>query len=287
MTDTALGIVFRPQRPPEELLATAAAADRAGVDELWLWEDCFEESGIAAAAAALARTDRLRLGIGILPVPLRNPALTAMEVTTLARMFPGRVHVGLGHGVQEWMGQVGARVESPMTLLREYVTAVRRLLAGERVSVEGRYVRLQDVQLGWPPDPVPPIAVGAVKPKTIALAGEIADGMVLSGETTEEDVRDAAAAYDAARGTQPGRVTTFLIAVTGPDAPARYAAEIAHWRLDPARPYGVAGSPADLAAEVRRRVAAGAGAVILQPTAEDDPVAYARTVGEQVRPLVG
>src|SRR3712207_6924974 len=47
------------------------------------------------------------------PVPLRNVALTAMELATLGRLFPGRIRGGVGHGVQEWMAQVGARVESP------------------------------------------------------------------------------------------------------------------------------------------------------------------------------
>ena len=67
----------------------------------------------------------------MLPVPLRNPALAAMEIAALARMFRGRVHVGVGHGVLDWMDQVGARARSPMTLLREYVTALQALLAGE------------------------------------------------------------------------------------------------------------------------------------------------------------
>jgi alkanesulfonate monooxygenase SsuD/methylene tetrahydromethanopterin reductase-like flavin-dependent oxidoreductase (luciferase family) len=116
---TTLGAVFRPQLPPERLRAVASAAEDAGLDELWLWEDCFWESGIASAAAALAWTERLRVGIGLLPVPLRNVALTAMEAATLHRLFPGRVDIAVGHGVQEWMAQVGARVESPMTLLRE------------------------------------------------------------------------------------------------------------------------------------------------------------------------
>src|SRR4051794_21634253 len=117
---TRLGVIFRPQFPPEQLRAMAEAADDAGVEELWLWEDCFLESGIAAASAALAWTERLTVGVGVLPVPLRNPALAAMEIATLARLFPGRIRIGLGHGVQEWMGQVGVRAESPMTLLREY-----------------------------------------------------------------------------------------------------------------------------------------------------------------------
>ena len=87
---TALGVVFLPQLPPERLRAVARAADDAGLEQLWLWEDCFWESGIASVAAALAWTERLRVGVGLLPVPLRNVALTAMEVATLHRLFPGR-----------------------------------------------------------------------------------------------------------------------------------------------------------------------------------------------------
>src|ERR1043165_8722354 len=142
---TILGAVFLPQVPPERLRGVALAADEAGLEELWLWEDCCRESGVAAAAAVLAWTGRLRVGVGLLPAPLRNVALTAMELATMHRLFPDRLTVGGGHGVQDWMGQVGARVESPMTLLREYLTALRALLRGERVSVSGRYVKLDEV----------------------------------------------------------------------------------------------------------------------------------------------
>ena len=85
---TTLGAVFLPQLPPSRLRPVAEAADAAGLEELWLWEDCFRESGVATAAAALAWTDRLRVGIGLLPVPLRNVALTAMEMATLERAVP-------------------------------------------------------------------------------------------------------------------------------------------------------------------------------------------------------
>src|SRR6266540_5106080 len=153
----SLGVVFRPQFAPERLRGVARAADESGLEQLWLWEDCFGESGISAAAAALAWTERVRVSIGLLPVPLRNVALTAMEVATLARLFPDRVEVGVGHGVQAWMGQVGARAASPLTLLREHLTALRALLAGERVTAEGRYVRLDGVALDWPPERPPPL----------------------------------------------------------------------------------------------------------------------------------
>jgi alkanesulfonate monooxygenase SsuD/methylene tetrahydromethanopterin reductase-like flavin-dependent oxidoreductase (luciferase family) len=131
---TTLGAVFLPQFPPERLRGMARTADDAGLEELWLWEDCFKESGVASAAAILAWTGRPRVGVGLLPVPLRNVALTAMEIATLERLFPGRLVVGVGHGVQDWMGQVGARVASPLTLLREYLVALGRLLDGEHVA---------------------------------------------------------------------------------------------------------------------------------------------------------
>ena len=146
MSDAAkppvVGAICRPQTPPEEMLRAAVEADRAGLSELWLWEDCFLEGGLTSAAAILASTERTVVGIGLLPMPLRNVAITAMEVATLARMFPGRLRVAVGHGVQPWMEQVGARVPSPLGLAREYLVALRRLLAGERVTVTGRLRRL-------------------------------------------------------------------------------------------------------------------------------------------------
>ena len=173
-----LGLTFVPTLPPERLRAIALACDRH-LDELWLWEDCFKESGIASAAAALAWTERLGVGLGLMPVPLRNVALTAMEVATVHRMFPGRFHPGVGHGVQEWMGQVGARVGSPLALLEEYAVALRRLLDGEEVTVRGRYVRLDRVRLDWPPVPGTPLWLGGIGPRTLELSGRLGDGVLL------------------------------------------------------------------------------------------------------------
>src|SRR4051812_1162611 len=187
------GVVFRPQSPPEDLRAVVEYADAAGLEELWLWEDCFLEGGLSTAAVALAWSTRLRIGIGLLPVPLRNPAVAAMEIATLARLFPDRLVVALGHGVQEWMVQVGAAVDSPMTLLREHTTAVRSLLAGERVTVDGRYVRLDGGALDRPPPTPPRLLVGARGPRTMSLAGEISDGVLLDTVTDPDAVRRARA----------------------------------------------------------------------------------------------
>jgi len=269
---TTLGAIFLPQNPPETLRRIARTADDAGLEELWLWEDCFLNGGISAAAAALAWTERLRVGVGITPVPFRNVAVEAMEIATLRRMFGDRAIIGLGHGVQEWMTQVGARAQSPMTLLREYVSALRALLAGESVTTVGRYVTLDSVKLDWPASPAPQIVLGATGPKTLQLSGELADATILTSSTTPDGVR-AARGHIAADGH---RVIVFVQAATGPGAEGRVREASA-----------LTGDAAAIAEGVRRFAEAGADSVILQPT-EDEPDVenFIRFVAQRVRPLV-
>ena len=256
-----LGVVFLPSTAPERLEGVARQADRSGLTEIWLWEDCFKESGIAPAAAVLAWTARVRVGIGLLPVPLRNVALTAMEIATLQRLFPSRVIAGIGHGVQEWMGQVGARPESPMTLLREYTTALTALLAGEHLTTSGRYVHLDDVALDWPPLEPAPLLVGAVGPKSLALAGELSDGTILTGGSTPEQAAAARAIIDPAAAAA-GRSRPSLVAFLEPEAGA---------------------DAATVADGVRRLADAGADTVAVQPDPdESDLEGFVRFIAEDV-----
>ncbi|MFE3259070.1 LLM class flavin-dependent oxidoreductase [Nocardia sp. NPDC059229] len=288
---TTLGVVFRPQQPPERLRDVVRAADESGLDELWLWEDCFLEGGIATAAAALAWSERVRVGVGVLPVPLRNVAVTAMELATLERMFPGRGIWGVGHGVQDWMGQVGERVASPIALLREYLDALRALLAGQRITVQGRYVRLDDVALDWPPVAAPPILAAATGPRTLSVVGEAADGVILTSSTPADGIRTAAGIVRAARpealAAQPYPIVVYLLAATGSGAAERVAAELRAEGRDTIPDIGVAGDAQAIADTVLRWIEAGATSVVLQPTGDEpDPVGFVRFAAEQVRPLV-
>ncbi|MFD4347861.1 LLM class flavin-dependent oxidoreductase [Streptomyces coelicoflavus] len=289
---TGLGAVLRPQLAPERLRAVAQVADEMGLEELWLWEDCFREGGISSAAAVLAWTERVRVGVGLLPVPLRNVAVTAMEAATLHRMFPGRAVLGVGHGVQDWMGQVGARVESPVTLLREYLLALRALLRGERVSAEGRYVQLDDVALDWPPERAEGVLAGATGPRSLRLAGEAADGTVLTANTPPDGVRRARRLIDegraaAGRGDDLHKVVVYLLAATGTGARERLRAELVAEGVADVPDLGVAGDAEAVAEAVRRLAEAGADTVVLQPTGDEpDPEGFVRFAAEQVRPLV-
>lgn len=273
-----VGIVFRPQLPPERLREFVASAEAAGLDDVWLWEDCFLEGGLTSAAAALAGSGSLRVGLGLMPAPLRNPALAAMEIATLARLFPGRFVPAAGHGVMPWMDQVGATVASPMTLLREWVTAVRSLLHGHTVTVSGQYVRLSQVALDWPPPAAPPLLVGGRGPRTVALAGEIADGLVLdAGRISLEAVRQAVATAAARRAHE---VVVYVAFAAGEHARERIEAELQPSSA-PLSERAAFGAAADIARSIRSFADAGATTVVLQPTGTDpDPAATVTLAGE-------
>lgn len=281
-----LGIAYVPTLPPERLRELATAAEDAGLDELWVWEDCFKQSAIASAAAALAMTSTIPVGIGLLPAPLRNVALTAMEFATLERMFPGRLIAGVGHGVQDWMQQVGARVASPLTLLEEYATALRALLAGEQVTVEGRYVRLDAVQLDWPPLVSPPLLLGGVGPRTLALAARLGDGVLLGNDLDDDALRKTCATVAAAADGATAITATQIVA-TGPDAQQRLDRELPFWGRSAGSGIGVAGDAAAVVASLRRWADAGITSVVIQPTRDEPDLAgFLRFLGQQVRPLL-
>lgn len=284
---TSIGAVFRPQFAPETLRDVALAGEAAGLEQLWLWEDCFLSSGLAPAAAVLAWTERLRVGIGLMPVALRNVALTAMEIATLERMFPGRFIAGFGHGVQDWMGQAGARVSSPMTLLREQGEALGRLLAGENVTTAGRYVTLTDVELAWPPTTPVHLASGGVGPRTLALAGELADAVILTSGIPPEQLAGSRTLIEEARAalgrTAPLNLIAYVAAAFGPGAGDRMAADRAKRESNPA---DVHGEPAEVAEALGAWVAAGVDTIVLEPTPDEpDPVAFARAAAEVGRLL--
>jgi alkanesulfonate monooxygenase SsuD/methylene tetrahydromethanopterin reductase-like flavin-dependent oxidoreductase (luciferase family) len=268
-----IGLVIRPEWPPERLRGYAAAVEAAGLDDVWLWEDCFFSGGVAAASAALAATSSVRVGLGLMPAPLRNPVLAAMEISGLARLFPGRFVPAAGHGVLPWMVQVGAAVSSPMGLLREWVPAVRALLRGETVTVSGEYVRLDQVTLDWPPAEVPPLLVGARGPKTLALAGELADGLCLDASFTAAGVAQAIAQSVGAQpaATRPAEVVVYLPTGSAPGSAERILAQL----RSPAEPLAertALGTPAEVAAAIRAYAEAGATTVALQPTPDDPDI---------------
>ena len=180
MKNYNLGIMFRREHAPEDLPGFARRAEEAGFDELWVVEDCFYGSGIASAATALACTDTITVGVGIMPAVVRNPVFAAMEIATLSRLYPGRFLPGLGHGMANWMHQIGAFPKSQLKALGEVTVTIREMLAGKRLTYDGTQIHLDQVELVYPPDEIHPISLGVRGPKSLALSGQVADGTILA-----------------------------------------------------------------------------------------------------------
>jgi 5,10-methylenetetrahydromethanopterin reductase len=210
----SIGMCFDRTFPAASVTEFATRLEAGDVDQLWIIEDCFYTAGISLAATALARTERLTVCLGILPAVARNAAITAMEIATLANLAPGRLLAGIGHGVQEWMEQMGARTPSPVTTLDEVISVTRRLLRGEQVTFAGKHVSLTDVTLEQPPTIVPPVLAGVRGPKSLALAGRVADGIVLAEGAGPTYIRSALA-----HAGHPAefRVSVFTVLCTASD----------------------------------------------------------------------
>lgn len=162
----------------QDIVQSARVAEASGWDSIWLGEDYFFRGGATMAAAVAMATSRVDIGLGIMtPLP-RHPALMAMEIAALQELSGGRIVPGVGAGVGSWMRQMGLDYRSPLTVMREGVELTRRLLAGETVTEHGLF-HLRGVRLRFP-TVAAPVLLGAVGPRALELAGEIADGTVLS-----------------------------------------------------------------------------------------------------------
>jgi len=305
----AIGVIFHPKFPPETLGDYARRAESAGFDELWLWDDCFLPGAFTSAAIALSATHRLKVGIGLLPATAYNPLFAAMEITTLARAFPDRILPGFGHGVGTWMAQIGAASKSSMKALDETVTAVRQLLGGDLVTTHGEQVNLDKVQMQLTPAQVPPLYIGAIRERSLRLAGRVGDGTILTEMSSPAYVRwawghiragmaeagrlrhrlvvyldvkvnsDGGVARAAMRRLLAARLPWADVQLTALGIEAEVAAFIQAHGFDGVErqmpdewvdAFSAAGTPDQAADAIQRLIAAGADSVVFQPL-DGDP----------------
>jgi len=218
----SLGVALMGRGLPAATAAWARAAERGGLGSVWIIEDYFHPGAYALAGAAAGATERVAVGLGVVNPYTRHPALVAMETAALAAMAPGRVVLGLGSSNRRWIdAQMAIPFKTPLRGLREGTEIARRLLAGERVTVAGECFSAHDVALDSPaPSPVP-ILLGVKGPRALALAAEIADGVLGSVLTSPAHVRRVRAATAGARPPH-GRfaVAAYLPMAVGDDGAA-------------------------------------------------------------------
>src|SRR5437899_7646584 len=160
----------------------AERAEALGYESIWLADTGAGPDAFVVAAAAALATRRIRLGTAVVPIYTRALPVLAAGAGSCAQLMPGRPFVlGLGVSsetiVDAWGGVPYRR---PPARMRETVAALRPMLAGDRVTFEGKTVRTRGFRLVSPPPAPVPISVGALMPPMLELAGEIADGVILN-----------------------------------------------------------------------------------------------------------
>ena len=207
--DGSLGLSLQDQ---EQVSREAA---RLGYSSVWTPEgpgvDSFHLCQLRWAASTDVVDGGLTTGISVSPVSLRGPVALAMSAGTLSRITGGRFLLGIGVGglyQEETRRAFGVPEASPVQLMREYLTTVRGLLAGEVVTYEGKVVNLRGVQLAFDSPPRTPLYLGALGPQMLRLAGQLADGVALNWCTPEQIAwsRERVAEGEAKAGRERGSV---------------------------------------------------------------------------------
>ncbi len=321
-TRPPVGVALGSHLAPETLRPMSVLAEDLGFGELWVFEDLWFTSGISGAAIALGATREIPVGVSIVGAVSRHPSILALEISTLARAFPGRFMPGVGLGFNVWLKQMGLLPRQQVRAVRECVSTVRALLDGQTVDFEGTAFSASGIELHYPVADVP-LYMGLFGPKMLEAAGEVADGVAISLTASpayvswaREGLRTAAAA--AGRDIHHRLPTMALCAVDedGDKARAEMRSSLA-WYLGLMRNnaltdvYGIsdhvraiseggpeqverempdewiddlaiAGTPDECAAKIQRFLDAGADSVILYPVPATRTERVLRLAGEEI-----
>ena len=262
-----------------EMIRISKDAEHLGIDSVWLTETRFTRDAVSTAAAIAASTTRVRVATAVINPFTRGPVLIAVTAATLDELAGGRFILGIGPGSPTVLERQGIAFDQPLTRLRETVDAVRALLRQDTVSLPGAPEHGRGAALDFAPlRKSVPIYLGVTGPRALALAGEIADGVLLNGFVSVDYTRravDIVRAAAAASGRDPGSVEIACSTVVSVDPNPQRAYDaarplVATYLADfpnVAREAGVAADALDRLRTVFRRSGA---------------VAAARLVGDEV-----
>jgi alkanesulfonate monooxygenase SsuD/methylene tetrahydromethanopterin reductase-like flavin-dependent oxidoreductase (luciferase family) len=206
--DGRLGLRF------DELRQAGREAARLGFESLWT-----PAGGVPDAfhvCAAWSQDSPVWTGISVVPAArMWGPLALAAQAATVGEISGGRFVLGIGTGGYgpEFWASVGMP-DRPIAVMRDYLTVVRGLLAGETVTYAGPALHVRDASLGAPGLPRVPVYLGALGAQMVRLAGELADGALLNWATPDRiaQSRRLVAEGAARAGRDPGEVklTTYV-----------------------------------------------------------------------------
>lgn len=159
-------------------IETAKWAEAEGYDDLWFGDGAGPDALTTSAAVAL-NTDRVRIGIAIVPVFSRTPAVLASTTQVLNELSDGRFILGLGSSSQTMMvNWSGLKFEKPLTRVKETTQLVKSMLTGEKSNFDGETVTSHGYR--QMPAEGQRVYVAALREKMLEMAAEVSDGVILN-----------------------------------------------------------------------------------------------------------
>lgn len=183
------GVLLNAEHPHSDLMDLARLADDLGFRTFWYADERFYRETYTGLAACALVTRRIRLGTAVTDPYTKHPALTAAAIASLDELSGGRAVLGLGAGISGFH-VLGLEPRRPALRLREAIAIVRGLLAGEAVTLQGETVSIAGGRMLFPTRADLPVFVAADGPRTLKVAGEVADGVILAHCASLRMLRD-------------------------------------------------------------------------------------------------
>ncbi len=179
-----VALYLQDAHPIRDGMEYAQYAEERGFEAVWQAESRLVRDAIVPMSAYAAVTKKIKVGSGVINNWTRNIGLLAATYLTLDDLAPDRIICGIGAWWDPLAKNVGIERRKPLTAMRETVEVLRRLLNMEQVTFHGEFHQVKGVELdvvhGRKEPRNVPIMIGATGPQMLALAGEIADGVVLN-----------------------------------------------------------------------------------------------------------
>ncbi len=165
---------------PNQCVELAKAADAAGLAGVWFAENAFARGILPAAAACALATKHVRINAGVFNPYSRHPTMMAMEIGALDELSNGRTSISIGAGIQSATQKMGFNADKPVPALRDTLTILRGLLEEKEVDYTGPVYSARKIKLDYQPRAQIPVYLAGRGNLTAKLAGEAADGLVIS-----------------------------------------------------------------------------------------------------------
>lgn len=221
------GVELTPDVPAATIGELAAEVEAADLDAAFVSNHYGNRDPIVALTRCVGRTDRIRLGPGVVNPYETHPVRLASQIAAVNELSDGRAVFGIGAGDRSTLRTMGIDRDRPVAVVRASIEVVRTLLAGDRSDRSGA-IETRAASLNYPTEPAP-IYLGAQGPQMLAMGASVADGILFNGAAMA-DYREALPAIERGVDRRPddlGPISVLgftSVSVHEDDARARFAA---------------------------------------------------------------